>query len=112
MSGSTFSGGGGRMDSEPALDRRQRKSRRALHAALLELVATRPYATITVDEIAATADLARATFYAHYRDKNALLIGTYQELMGELMPEVADVTWRQAPTYSGLGLTAVLRHVD
>src|SRR3954462_13158303 len=100
------------METTPKLDRRQRKSRRALHGALLQLLGERPYAAITVDDIVRTADLARATFYAHYRDKNALLVGAYREEMDELLPTVTGLSWRQAPAYSGVALHEILRHVD
>ena len=54
-------------------DRRVRKTRTHLHEALASLVHEKPYDEIVVKEILARADVARSTFYAHYRDKDELL---------------------------------------
>lgn len=102
------------MDPEvPAdLDRRRRKSRAALDGALLQLITTVPYAEITVEDIVRQADVARATFYAHYRDKEDLLAAANQRLLAELMARVADAAWQQPPVYTGSGIRTVLEHVD
>ncbi|MFI9534781.1 TetR/AcrR family transcriptional regulator [Nocardia fusca] len=55
-------------------DRRVRKTRSALHRALIELMMERPYDRITVSDVIARADVGRSTFYAHYRDKDELLV--------------------------------------
>src|SRR3982751_83850 len=94
------------------LDRRQRRSRTALDAALLELIAVRPYADITVEDIVNTADVVRATFYAHYRDKDHLLTAANERLMEGLMATVVDVSWERPPAYTGIGVMTILRHVD
>ncbi|MFE3025048.1 TetR/AcrR family transcriptional regulator [Nocardia tengchongensis] len=60
--------------AEPGADRRVRRTRAALHRALIELMLTRPYARITVRDIIDRADVGRSTFYAHYRDKDDLLL--------------------------------------
>src|SRR4051794_11322619 len=96
----------------PRLDRRQRKTRSALDAALLRLIADRPYPSITVEDIVTAADCARATFYAHYRDKDDLLAAAYQQLMDEFVRSLAQVSWRMPPVYNGSGAIAILRHVD
>lgn len=92
------------------VDRRQRKSRAALRLALTNLVATKPYEAITVEDIVDAADVARATFYAHYRDKTELLIDTTRELVVELQTRVLDVLPQQ-PSPTGAGLIAVFEHV-
>jgi AcrR family transcriptional regulator len=100
------------VEATPKLDRRQRKSRAALDTALLQLIAERPYAEVTVEDIVNTADVARATFYAHYRDKDDLLAAANQRLIDGLMATVADVSWQRPPTYTGVGVLTILRHVD
>jgi AcrR family transcriptional regulator len=55
-------------------DRRAARTRAALQAALLALIAEKDYDAITVEELTARADLGRATFYLHYRDKDDLLL--------------------------------------
>src|SRR4051812_42994200 len=101
------------MTEPPArLDRRQRKTRSALDAALLRLIAQRPYPSITVEDIVTAADCARATFYAHYRDKDDLLAAAYQALMDDFVQSLSKVSWQHPPAYNGSGCITVLRHVD
>jgi AcrR family transcriptional regulator len=54
-------------------DARQVKTDRALRAALLALVQTRPLDEITVRDIVAEAGVGYATFFRHYHSKGALL---------------------------------------
>ena len=91
-----------------------RKSRAALQRALVQLIEIKSYDTITVEDVAGAADVARATFYAHYRDKAELL----QEVCGELIADAAERAVGAAPgertdtpmTYSGTAAAAILRH--
>lgn len=55
-------------------DRRVERTRGLLRAALVELMREKGYAAVTVQDIATRANLGRATFYLHYRDKQALLL--------------------------------------
>ena len=103
------------VDEQPRLDRRQRKSRAALQAALLTLIARKPYAEITIDDVAETADVARATFYAHYDDKTALLSAATQKLIDDMSADVTAASWVGAGDdwrFDGSGLLALLRHVE
>ena len=103
------------VDEAPRLDRRQRKSRAALQAAFLSLIAQKPYAEITIDDVAETADVARATFYAHYDDKAALLAAATDRLIDDMANDVTAVAWVGAGTdwrFDGSGLRALLGHVD
>jgi AcrR family transcriptional regulator len=61
-------------------DRRIRKTRRALGDALLELCVEKPYVAITVQDVIDRADVSRSTFYAHYVDKDGLLIDAFRDL--------------------------------
>lgn len=62
-------------------DRRVRRSRERLRRALVELVVERPFAAVRVADILERADLGRATFYAHYRDKDDLLFSMFGEMI-------------------------------
>ena len=55
------------------LDPRIRRTRELLHGALRRLLETKEFDTISVQDITEAATLNRATFYAHYSDKFALL---------------------------------------
>ncbi|MEU1995332.1 helix-turn-helix domain-containing protein [Nocardia gamkensis] len=61
-------------EEQDSADRRVRRTRALLHRALIELMVERAYDRITVRDILARADVGRSTFYAHYRDKDALLL--------------------------------------
>ncbi len=50
-------------------DRRSRRTRRLVTAAMAQLLQERPFEQITVQAIIDRADIGRATFYHHFRDK-------------------------------------------
>nr|WP_252263623.1 TetR/AcrR family transcriptional regulator [Paracidobacterium acidisoli] len=55
------------------LDPRIRRTRKLLRDALSTLLATRSFEAISIQDIAEQATVNRATFYAHYADREALL---------------------------------------
>src|SRR5258705_9907581 len=55
------------------LDPRVRRTRQLLHEALRKLLEQKRFDDITIQDITEAATLNRATFYAHYPDKFALL---------------------------------------
>jgi AcrR family transcriptional regulator len=56
------------------------KTHRALKAALTALVLERRYEAITVQDVIDRADVGRSTFYAHYLDKDDLLMAVFADL--------------------------------
>lgn len=62
-------------------DRRVRRTRGLLRGALASLVHEKPYHAIAVKEILARADVGRSAFYAHFRDKDALLASAVRETL-------------------------------
>ena len=96
-------------------DRRVRRTRRVLREALLELVVAKGYDRVTVQDVLERADLSRATFYAHYRDKDDLLVGSLEELLGALRGAMAAFAGLDAPgqrAEDGARTRAVFEHVD
>jgi AcrR family transcriptional regulator len=69
-------------------DRRIRRTRAALSDAFLSLVVEKGYEQITVQDILDRADVGRSTFYAHYRDKEALLLACFDDVQKQLRVEV------------------------
>jgi hypothetical protein len=55
-------------------DRRSQRTRQMLSEALVQLIQEKDYSTITVSDIIDRANVGRSTFYAHYSDKDALLL--------------------------------------
>ncbi len=69
-------------------DRRIQRTRQALRDALIALITEKGYETITVQDIADRANLARATFYLHYKDKEDLMLRSLEESYDELVEHV------------------------
>ena len=66
------------------MDRRQRKTRAAIYSAFIDLLSTKDFSQVTVQEIIDTADVGRATFYAHFETKELLLKALCQELFAHV----------------------------
>jgi AcrR family transcriptional regulator len=54
-------------------DRRTERTRAALMKAFVEMVLTQGYETVSVEAVAARADVGRSTFYLHYAGKEEIL---------------------------------------
>ncbi|MEW2298273.1 helix-turn-helix domain-containing protein [Streptomyces sp. NPDC006743] len=93
-----------------AEDRRTRRSRRALGDALVELVLERGFTALTVEDVTERADVARATFYAHFRDKEDLFARVTADLLAELSERLAPVVADSAVGFTGKPVLEMLRH--
>ena len=69
------------------IDRRVARTRESLHRALFSLILKRGYDAITVEEICATANVGRSTFYAHYTGKDDLKRSGLEDLRRRLIAE-------------------------
>ncbi|GAB4422558.1 MAG: TetR/AcrR family transcriptional regulator [Anaerolineales bacterium] len=72
-------------------DRRVQRTREALRKALLELIREKGYDSISVEEITQCANLGRATFYLHYKDKEDLLVDEFNEIVNERARAIANI---------------------
>jgi len=70
----------GRGDPRSRPDRRVGKSRKALKDALTDLILEKGYEGVTVQDVIDRADVGRSTFYAHYIDKDDLLMAILADL--------------------------------
>ncbi len=78
------------MDPSP-LSRHQRhrqRTRQQLQTALLALILEKGFDSVSIQEITDRADLARATFYLHARDKDELLWSVIEDLIHATEQEV------------------------
>lgn len=71
-------------------DRRTRRTRALLQAALLELLQKRKLSDIQIKEIAERADVSRPAFYLHFDSKEALLFSYIDDLFDELHKTVFE----------------------
>jgi AcrR family transcriptional regulator len=71
-------------------DPRETKTRAALAQAVLALTSEKPFADVTITEIAERAGVGYASFFRHYKDKDALLTAVadkmIEDLVGIIMP--------------------------
>jgi AcrR family transcriptional regulator len=70
----------GRDDPPSRTDRRVGKTRKALKDALTDLILDKGYEEVTVQDVIDRADVGRSTFYAHYVDKDDLLMAILADL--------------------------------
>jgi AcrR family transcriptional regulator len=68
----------------PGKDRRVDRTRQLLRAALFSLIQEKAYEALSVQAIIDRANVGRATFYAHFDGKQALLLSGFDELLESL----------------------------
>ena len=93
----------------PSSDRRVRRSRQAIRDAFVALVLDLGYDGVTVEAIVQRADVARATFYAHYSDKQELLAAIVEDLAAELITNTLHLA-ASGPTLQGEFVRELFRH--
>ncbi|GAA4513508.1 TetR/AcrR family transcriptional regulator [Brevibacterium yomogidense] len=93
-----------------AENRRTRRTKRALKHAIVSLVLERGYDAVTIEDITEAAEISRATFYAYYRDKQALLTQIVRDLQDELAERLADLRLREASYFSGQAVRILFEH--
>jgi AcrR family transcriptional regulator len=68
----------------PTSNQRAARTRRALGAALTELMLERHFDSITVQDVLDRAGVGRSTFYAHFRNKRDLFLSDYERFLESL----------------------------
>lgn len=72
-------------------DRRIQRTREALRVALLELTKEKNYDAISIEEITERANVGRATFYLHYKDKEDLLLEHFSEMANDMVQLISQI---------------------
>lgn len=63
------------------VDKRIKKTKKALKATMIEMMTSTPFEEITITELCKQADISRITFYTHYNDKYALIDDIFQDMI-------------------------------
>lgn len=69
-------------------DRRVQRTRELLQKSLIELINERGYDAITIQDIVNRANVARTTFYQHYKSKDDLFIACHEAIVSEFQSGV------------------------
>lgn len=67
-------------------DRRVKRTKKTLRDALIALILEKGYDRVTVQDVIDRADVGRSTFYAHFENKDKLLLSGFEE-MREILGE-------------------------
>ena len=70
-------------ESKKIVDRRIERTRQLLREALVALILEKGYDAVTVQDIIDRANVGRSTFYAHFRDKEDLLLSGFENLRAQ-----------------------------
>jgi AcrR family transcriptional regulator len=84
-------------------DKREEKTRQALHQSFFNIVQVRDYQTIKIADIIGPVGVGRSTFYEHFRNKDALLASSLRGPFEALLTAIAE----QAQPAR---LTSILQH--
>lgn len=69
------------------MDLRERKTKRAIKDAFLQLRAKKPLERITIKELSDIAEISKATFYLHYKD----IYDLSEQLQNEVVQDIMGV---------------------
>lgn len=74
-------------------DRRRERTRQLLRDALTALIIEKGYDAISIQDITDRANVARPTFYLHFRDKDELLFSSVRDIYEDLAQRHYQMEW-------------------
>ena len=83
------------------LDRRVQRTRKLLRESIMALILEEGYDAISIQDITDHANLGRATFYLHFKDKDELLLDVMNQFMADFLeqvPQFSTSQWRLEDT--------------
>ena len=97
-------------------DRRVQKTRKLMEDALVDLIMEKGYDKVSVQDIIERANVGRSTFYAHYQDKDDLLLrGVTEIAYGDDLDGI--IAWQKEhldkdETSGSISFTKMFMHVQ
>jgi AcrR family transcriptional regulator len=93
--------------------RRRLRTRQQLQAALLELILEKGFDSVSIQDITDRADLARATLYIHFKDKDELLWSVIEDVIHVTEDEIARDFDGVLPSHAEFhGYRNIFEHVE
>jgi AcrR family transcriptional regulator len=83
------------------MDRRVQRTRKLLRESMMALILEEGYDAISIQDITDKANLGRATFYLHFKDKDDLLLDLMDQFISEFLenvPQFSQDQWRLEDT--------------
>lgn len=90
-------------------DRRSRRTRGRLNSAMVELITEKRFDDITVQNVIDRADVGRATFYTHFRDKEDLFEQQWEQFNLHL---AGQIKWDKAGKDSFFPVKFFFQHLQ
>ena len=98
------------------MDRRQKKTQKAIFDAFIKLISEKNYSKITIQEIIDEADIGRSTFYSHFQTKDELLQAMCKDIFAHIFSVANDANHTHGhQQHSGLpnsALCHILQHIQ
>lgn len=88
------------------MDLRERKTKRAIKDAFLQLRAKKPLERITIKELSDLAQISKATFYLHYKD----IYDLSEQLQNEVVQDIMDAVSQDESALLDMEQTAKKLH--
>jgi AcrR family transcriptional regulator len=98
---------------EKRQDRRIQRTRTALSESLIDLIIEKGYAAVTVQDIIDRANVGRSTFYAHFQDKEELLVGNLAGVREFIKEQIESNSEKELPDEFRFEFSlAMLQHIQ
>ena len=79
---------------------KNRKTKQLIQNSFIQILANKPFESITIGDITKTAQINRGTFYLHFQDKFDLLDKIEQQLFADLGNHIDQLQSRYSSTHS------------
>ncbi|HSS19777.1 MAG TPA: TetR/AcrR family transcriptional regulator [Pyrinomonadaceae bacterium] len=97
------------MTEKKKTDRRTLRTKHRLSQAMVGLVKEKRFDDITVQDLIDRADIGRATFYTHFRDKEDMLQKDWERFLDGL---AAQINWENAGKTSFVPVVFLFAHLQ